>query len=300
MRWLALIPLLTLLVPVAAKAEDKQDRSTARDLVHQGARLYQAEQYREAIAAFEGAYRHQPHFLVQCNIARCHEMLRELSEAAEHYRRCLAEGGADAPIAAEARRALTEVEVSLREQAASRPTLATVPAAPSPPPERAPRWLVLAWLAPALELRDFHSQLKVGLSGVRRLRAPSGPAVGLDLQVSFTGAFATVEVGPRLTWDFLLMPGHGLTIGPSLMVGLAWATERCTSSARWRSDPEPVCSPARTGLSIQAAAEGRMRLGSRAVVTVRPLSIDVLPTEGGGEWALGLRYDFVAAAGVTF
>jgi hypothetical protein len=48
--------------------------------------------------------------MVQCSIARCHEILNEMIKAAEHYRRCLEEGAKEAPNADQVRETLKDVE----------------------------------------------------------------------------------------------------------------------------------------------------------------------------------------------
>ncbi|PID38406.1 MAG: hypothetical protein CSB49_05720 [Proteobacteria bacterium] len=58
-----------------------------------GKAAFSDRDYLGALEAFEQAYKLHPHYLMQCNIARAHERLVDMINAARHYRRCLAEGG---------------------------------------------------------------------------------------------------------------------------------------------------------------------------------------------------------------
>jgi hypothetical protein len=96
---------LGLSTPVAA-----QSKSEAAEAFAAGAKLYKEANYMGAIAAFERAYRLHPHFLISCNIARCHERRSDMVKAAEFYTRCLKEGGDKSRKAAKIRKALQSVE----------------------------------------------------------------------------------------------------------------------------------------------------------------------------------------------
>lgn len=71
---------------------DPERAKVASEAFKEGQRLFDAADYLGAIDSFQKAYELRPHFLVQCNIALCHERQNEMIRAAEHYKRCLSEG----------------------------------------------------------------------------------------------------------------------------------------------------------------------------------------------------------------
>jgi hypothetical protein len=93
-----------LLLPGSAAAQDKPEEpgkqekidparaKEASDAFKEGQRLFDGADYLGAIDSFQKAYELRPHFLVQCNIALCHERQNDMIKAAEHYKRCLSEG----------------------------------------------------------------------------------------------------------------------------------------------------------------------------------------------------------------
>ena len=97
--------------PTQARTEPANGTTdTAARAFARGTALFKEYNYLEAIEAFEEAYRLQPHFLVQCNIARCYERSGNLVKAAESFRRCLNEGAAASPNGERVRDALLQVE----------------------------------------------------------------------------------------------------------------------------------------------------------------------------------------------
>ena len=93
--WLRPVVLLCLLaLPLSAAAGPKQDAAQAKKSFRQGSRLFAAKDYTAALEAFERADFLRPHFLLKCNIARCHERMGKMVQAAEYYRKCL-DGGAN-------------------------------------------------------------------------------------------------------------------------------------------------------------------------------------------------------------
>jgi hypothetical protein len=108
---LSLALVLSLVLPRSAPAkETPRDQTAAARAFAKGSELFQRRDYLGAIEAFEEAYGLRAHFLVQCNIARCHEWSGDLVQAAEHYRRCLDEGGANSAMGPRAKQALRQVE----------------------------------------------------------------------------------------------------------------------------------------------------------------------------------------------
>jgi hypothetical protein len=79
-RTLALLTALVCAVP--ARADDVAE---ARALYRDGTQLYKAGRYREAVAAFEAAYRKKPHGAIHYNLAQCREKLGEWPAALRGY-----------------------------------------------------------------------------------------------------------------------------------------------------------------------------------------------------------------------
>jgi tetratricopeptide (TPR) repeat protein len=67
------------------------DVAEARARFDQGAKLFHAARYREAIAAFEAAYRLKPHGAIHFNVAQCKEKLGEWPAALRSYQDYLRE-----------------------------------------------------------------------------------------------------------------------------------------------------------------------------------------------------------------
>ncbi len=298
---LLLAILLLLCRPVAAQPSDA-DKAAAKIYAREGNRLFEEGKYREAIDSFSKAYGIRPHFLVQCNIARCHELLGELARAAEHYRRCLNEGGEKTDVGPQAKKALAEVEKTLAaRQAASQP--ASKPAPPPPPPPRKPPPPIIAaprgrpfflslGVGAGIELKDLSSQLKLLAGfGYHFSRASSGPALALDAQVGVKGGFTSIEAGPRFSWDLPLAPAYGLYASPGLTVGFAHLTGACVGT---------ICGGSESGITAQLGAEVRLLLSGRGLVFLRPISIDLLALSGGGSWHVRVRYDLLFGGGAVF
>jgi hypothetical protein len=93
----------------SASAEEPSDAAAAKAFT-QGTELFKKHDYNGAIEAFEEAYRLRPHFMVQCNIARCYEWSGDFVRAAERYRRCLAEGAKGSDTGKKAEVSLAEAE----------------------------------------------------------------------------------------------------------------------------------------------------------------------------------------------
>jgi len=275
----------------AAPAEARRSKSAqARVLAAKGNRLFQQGKYGPAIVNFEAAYRIKPHYLMQCNIARCHESSGRHAEAARHYRRCLDEGGDRTPVAGEVRKALAEAERKAGGKAD--------PVEPPPPPQPvgplARPFLVSLVFGAAMELHEVPSQFKLAAGFAYHFSGTStGPALGGEIQIGAKD-LVSVVIGPRFSWDLLLAGTHdlGFILAPGALLGLAHLGEICGGPA--------VCAAARTGVSVQLGVEGRLMLMRRFYVSLRPLIIDLLFTAAGGELRAGVRYDLLLGGGVIF
>lgn len=287
----AIWTVVTLLcLPIASSAQPDKT-PIARALANKGARHFNRGEYDQAISAFEEAYKFKPHFMVQCNIARCYEMKGAYDKAAEHYRRCLDEGARGSPAEGEVKRSLQEVEQRV-QKAEQQPE--GEPAAPRQPTVIPGRPFVVSFgLGPAIQLSKHASQLKLAAGfGYHFNKTASGPALGFDLQVSVQSDFATIELGPKFFWDIPIVRSIGLYLAPSGMLGFAHVTERCHARSS-------ICDKSRSGLTVQLGVEGKLLLADRVIVTLRPFTIDLLPTSAD-EWTIGVRYDLILGAGVIF
>src|SRR5688500_3917367 len=75
-----------LLAPLALRAAHADPTEDARAHYQRGRQLYDAGDYRAAIAEFASADKIAPSPLLEYNIALCHERLGEKSEAVRRYR----------------------------------------------------------------------------------------------------------------------------------------------------------------------------------------------------------------------
>jgi len=103
------------LVASAARADDVANAPAkeAATAFARGQALFNNGEYANAIAAFERAYSLKAHHAVQCSIATCYEQMNRFVEAAEHFRRCLAEGARDTAKAESVRGSLAAVEAKI-------------------------------------------------------------------------------------------------------------------------------------------------------------------------------------------
>ena len=115
--------------PTEVGSPAAESTAQAKAQFREGSALYRQGRYREAIAAFETAYRLRPHGVIHFNLAQCHERLGELTAAIASYREYLRA----LPQAED--RALVQAAVARLESAAT----ATAAPAPLPGPLSAAR-----------------------------------------------------------------------------------------------------------------------------------------------------------------
>ena len=109
--WLGgLIAGASIIAGSAARGEEQSVTRGAEQAFAKGTELFKQRDYLGAIEAFEEAYRLRPHFMVQCNIARCREWSGDFVGAAENYRRCLDEGARGTKEGESAEASLNEVQ----------------------------------------------------------------------------------------------------------------------------------------------------------------------------------------------
>jgi hypothetical protein len=294
-------------------ASASAESGKARAIASEGQRLFKRGQYRAAVEAFERAYQLKPHYLIQCNIARCYEMTGDLQEARERYRRCLDEGADKFPNASRVRAALAQVERRIAQQDREKSGSAGGPARPGDKPgssgrpahpegapgsARIPERPFYAQFAAgaALELSKVSTQFKLGAEfGYHFMGTTTGPGLALDLQVGVGSNFTSIELGPRFVWDLLIVPSIGLYLSPTALVGYAHFTENCFADqqGRW------VCASARNGLTMQVGIGLKVLVARRVLLMFRPVSLDVFVTRSGYTDAR-LRWDMFLGAGAVF
>jgi len=163
-------------------------------------------------------------------------------------------------------------------------------------------------LGPAIELTgDWGSQLKIGQEfGYHFSGRFEGPALGISVEESFTNCTAasgvdcvSVELGPKLWWDFALVPGLGLYLTPMVRLGF---THVHISATIFGQDFDGAAN----AFGIQLGLAVRLLLGDRGLVFFRPITMDM--AIGGPDDDLkqvyddhfGMRWDLVFGGGVTF
>jgi hypothetical protein len=118
-----LLPLLLIGLFLTADSADARRRwrrwrrhkkqTPAAKIYAKGKAMFKAKDYVGALDAFERSYQLKPHFLIQCNIARCLERLGKMVESAERYRKCLLEGAKKSRQARKIKAALKQVEARI-------------------------------------------------------------------------------------------------------------------------------------------------------------------------------------------
>lgn len=136
-----------------AEARPAADKARARELYKQGTERFRGGKVAEALAAFQEAYRLDPHPVLAYNIARAHETLGQVEEAIAAFRlyleldpRASDRGAVEQRIATleadlDARRALEKRNDELARAAADKRDVP--PPAPPPPAEPSPApWII--------------------------------------------------------------------------------------------------------------------------------------------------------------
>lgn len=107
------VAVLGLMLSGTAARGQGEARAEAERAFAEGAEHYRRGDYEKAVAAFSRSYAQHRHYLTLCNLARCHEHAGRSLKAAEHYQRCLREGGEGSAKADSIRAALRAVEARL-------------------------------------------------------------------------------------------------------------------------------------------------------------------------------------------
>lgn len=290
-----ILPLLLLLAAGRTAGANEDDARKARSLAARGQRAFDQGDYDAAMRSFQAAYDTKPHFLMQCNIARCHEMKGNYKQADEHYQRCLDEGADRSPMGGQVRSAQKAVRNKIPPHERDGGGGGGPPV--FPPGSVPPRpFFAQGGMGAAVQLNHASTQIKLALIfGYHFNKTAGGPAIAGDIQFGVTNDFTTFELGPRFYWDIpvLLRGSTSLFVAPTGMLGFAHVTKYCLHGSA-------LCVPARDGFTMQIGVEGRLVLAHRALIWFRPLSIDMMPTWADGDSNFGVRYDLMFGGGVIF
>jgi hypothetical protein len=140
-RVAVLAALAILVVPVAARTARADDTAEARQHYSKGKQLFDAGDYRGAMAEFATADKLAPSPLLEFNIALCHERLGEKAEAVRRYRLYL-DRVPDAQNRTQVEQKIHQLESEMKAESAPPPSAAapppTGPAEAAPPPATGP------------------------------------------------------------------------------------------------------------------------------------------------------------------
>lgn len=147
-------------------------------------------------------------------------------------------------------------------------------------------------LGGAIGVHHSTSQFKLGqFIGYHFSRNASGPALGFDIQESFSDNVTTLQLGPKFIWDIPVVRNLGLYLTPSAMIGYGYV------------DAGGVCGyygcyggGGGSFFDLQFGFEGKLMLADRAFVFFRPFTLDF----GISDHGLLFRWDIIVGGGVTF
>jgi hypothetical protein len=166
-----------------------------------------------------------------------------------------------------------------------------LPAQAIPPilrPGTRPMWASGAF-GPAINLSDAWGQFKLTQTfGYHFSGTAAGPAIAIDLQESFGQHLTTFELVPNFVWDIAIVDGLGLYLSPSAGLGFVHVGADGYSGSN--------------GLTLQFGFAAKLILGDRGMVFFRPINIDILMGDSGGNvgWQTRARWDMLWGGGVIF
>ncbi len=112
-RGAALVILIGCLAVSPAARGKESDAARAARYFKSATESFKQRKFVQALALFRKAYGLRPHYLVQCSIARCHEIVGNVVEAARSYERCRDEGAARAGLASSIEASLAGVRAQI-------------------------------------------------------------------------------------------------------------------------------------------------------------------------------------------
>ena len=149
-------------------------------------------------------------------------------------------------------------------------------------PGTRPMWAALT-LGPTIGVSNFQvTQFKLEQEfGYHFSGDSSGPALGVNIGESFGSGFTVVEPGIKFWWDIPLSDEIAIYLSPNAKVGYGgiFAGGGASHAFNW-----------------EAALEGKLILGDRGLLILRPLAFDFFAGDGG----VAVRYDLMLGGGATF
>jgi hypothetical protein len=142
-------------------------------------------------------------------------------------------------------------------------------------------------------------QFKIGVEiGTHFTGKGEGPALSfVDFGASFGSEYGysnwSIEVGPRFFWDIQLVRGMGLYLTPGMLFGFG------AQGVKYQGDISAK------GLAMQITFDGKLALGDRGFVFVRPFGLGFLILDFSlpgyaANWDVQVRWDFLFGGGVAF
>jgi tetratricopeptide (TPR) repeat protein len=162
-----LAALAILAAPVAVRTARADDTAEARQHYGKGKQLFDAGDYRGAMAEFATADKLAPSPLLEFNIALCHERLGEKAEAVRRYRQYL-DRVPDAQNRTQVEQKIHQLESEMKADSAPPPP-ATVPPPSTGPAEQAPPPAAEAAPAPTGD-QDLDRVNRIDIGKVRSQR----------------------------------------------------------------------------------------------------------------------------------
>ena len=126
MRALVVVVLLTGTALAQAQTTDARATAQARRMYDLGITHYDLGEYKQALTAFEDAYRAKRDAALLFNIAQCQRQLAHYEDAARSYRAFL-RNSPDAPNRAEVKNLIEQMDAAAQQQRASAPPTGTQP-----------------------------------------------------------------------------------------------------------------------------------------------------------------------------
>jgi hypothetical protein len=140
---------------------------------------------------------------------------------------------------------------------------------------------VLFSIAPAIGVSNALTQFKMS-EGIawHPFGGGSGFALGGELQQSFGGGAFVFQTGPKVWFDFAIVPDIGFYLSPSAMFGIAVSSGNDTTNVLF---------------DMQYGFEAKLILADRGLLFFRPFTLDIAIGD-----SVALRYDIIFGGGVTF
>jgi hypothetical protein len=163
-----------------------------------------------------------------------------------------------------------------------------------------------AMIGPAIEVAgDWGTQVKIGQDfGYHLNGGMDGVALGVSFEESFGNCTdadgvrcVSLELGPKLWWDFQPFSSLAFFVGPAARLALAYV--HLTADGLDRAGRF-------VGVGLQLSVEARLVLSDRAILFFRPVTVDVIAGDSNDVLSLiyddhvAARYDLTFGGGFAF